>query len=80
MNTTPSIAEAEAINGREFAMLNESELRVLDFFRNQGRKYGVSIEIKSDADPAELQRAASPKQADEILKRARSTVRVTVTK
>lgn len=78
MDDMPSKDAVRTLNGREFAMLNDDELAVLQMYRARGRKFGVSIAIESEADPEELARAASQAQADEILRRARSKVRVTI--
>lgn len=76
---TPSIAAVQALDGKIFAMLTEQENEVLQFYRVQGRKFGVSATIISAADPAEVAAASSRQQADEIMRRVNSTVSVTVT-
>lgn len=76
--TVPTIDEVKALDGKIFAMLSERELIVLDFYRKQGRKFGVSLMIKNEADPDELQNARSKEQADEIMKSANSRVSVSV--
>jgi len=79
MNTSiPSVEEVEALDGKIFEMLNERELYVYKFYRDQGRKYGVAISIKSEADPAELKLANSQEQAEEIMRPANSTINVTL--
>ncbi|MCU6502257.1 hypothetical protein LPN04_31130 [Rugamonas sp. A1-17] len=75
---TPTIAEAQALDGKIFATLNEREGEVLNYYRDRGRKFGVTVSILSKADPDELARAASKEQADQIMKRANSRVSVTV--
>lgn len=72
----PSIEAVQALDGKNFAMLSEEERQVLAFFLEQGRKHGVKVEVLSDADPAALERA-SREQADQILARANSHVKVT---
>lgn len=74
-----SIEDVKALDGRIFAMLNPDEEAVLNFYRDQGRKFGVAVSIANEADPEELARASSRQQADQILKSANSRVRVTVT-
>lgn len=76
--TIATIDEVRALNGKIFAMLTDRENEVLTFYRNQGRKFGVSISIINEADPEELARARSREHADEIMKRANSRVSVTV--
>ncbi|HEP6430835.1 TPA: hypothetical protein VDB83_005161 [Burkholderia cenocepacia] len=76
--TIPSIEQAKALNGKILAMLSEDEQAVLDFYRLQGRKYGVEISIVNEADPEELARATSREQADQLLKRSNSRVSVIV--
>jgi hypothetical protein len=75
---TPTIAEVLTLDGKIFAMLNERESEVLDYYRDRGRKYGVAVSIINEADPEELARAASKEHADQIMKRANSRVSVTV--
>lgn len=74
----PTTEEVKALDGKIFAMLTEREAHVLDFFRMYGRKHGVAIQVKNEADPDALIRATSKDQADEILKSANSRVHVTV--
>jgi hypothetical protein len=76
----PTIEQARALDGKIFAMLSVEDQNVLDFYRAQGRKFGVSISIINEADPDELAQAASQEQADQIMKRANSRVSVTVAK
>lgn len=76
--STPTIEQVKALDGKIFAMLTAEEQSVLDFYRNQGRKYRVAVSIINEADPEELARAASQEQADQILKSANSGVSVTV--
>lgn len=78
MKSQPSIEDVKALDGRIFAMLNPDEEAVLNFYRDQGRKFGVAVSIINEADPAELARASSRQQADQILKSANSRVHVTV--
>lgn len=78
MNTHPSIEEVKALDGRIFAMLNPDEEAVLNFYRDQGRKFGVSVSIINEANPEELARASSKQQADQILKSANSRIHVVV--
>ncbi|CAJ6625523.1 Uncharacterised protein [Burkholderia pseudomallei] len=76
--TIPSIEQAKALNGKILAMLSEDEQAVLDFYRLQGRKYGVEISIVNEADPEELAHATSREQADQLLKRSNSRVSIIV--
>lgn len=75
--TIPTLDSIRALHGRNFAMLSVGELAVLDFYRNQGRKYDVSFRITSDADAKDLSRA-SREQVDEIMLRANSHVHVLI--
>ncbi len=77
MNEAPSIESVMALDGRIFAMLSEGEREALDFYRTQGRKYGVAVSIINKADPDELAQARTEAQADEIMRRANSIVSVT---
>lgn len=76
--TIPTLEQAKALDGRIFAMLTAREVEVLDFYRTQGRKFDVSVSIVNKADPAELARAKSQAQTDEILKKANSLVTVEI--
>ncbi|MBJ2202653.1 hypothetical protein P5706_36505 [Pseudomonas sp. ChxA] len=70
------LVKALPLHGLNFAMLKPAELEVFDFFRQQGRKYGVAASVVSDADPAELENATSQQHQDEIMRRANSSVSV----
>ena len=74
----PTIEEVKAIDGKIFAMLNERENEVLNYYRDQGRKFGVAVSIINEADPQELAQARSKEQSDKIMKRANSRVAVSV--
>ncbi|HYD60870.1 MAG TPA: hypothetical protein VEC35_10970 [Noviherbaspirillum sp.] len=76
----PTIEEIKALDGRIFATLSEKEQAVLDFYRDQGRKFGVSVSIVNEADSDELAAAKSVEQADQILKRTNSRVRIRLEK
>lgn len=69
------IEELKKLEGRQVAMLSKAERDVLQFFIEQGRRYNVAVQIQSDADPVELS-AASKQQAESILERANSHVRL----
>ena len=73
----PSIEAIKALDGKSFARLSADERRVLDFYRDRGRKYGVSVDITHEGDPEELA-AMSREQADQVLYRTNSRVRVIV--
>ncbi|WNZ87558.1 hypothetical protein [Pseudomonas sp. P108] len=68
------LVKAFQLNGRPFASLSPTEVEAFEFFRMQGRKYGVVATVTSDADPVELAKAGTRQQKDEILRRADSTV------
>ncbi|NAP32629.1 hypothetical protein [Pseudomonas syringae] len=65
-----------ALHGRIFAMLTTTELELFEFYRKAGRKYGVVVDLVSDADPAELAKAKSQAHKDEIMRISNSTVSV----
>lgn len=77
MTTIPTLDAVKALDGKNLAMLSNDEQAVLRFYRDQGRKFDVSVAILSDADPKDLERA-SREQADEIMRRANSHVRITI--
>lgn len=74
----PALCEVKSLDGRVFAMLTTYESNVLDLYRQQGRKFGVSVAIINEADPAEIAMARSEAQADEIMKRSNSRVSVSI--
>ncbi len=74
----PTLEAIQSLDGRIFATLNEQELLALEFYRAQGRKYDVAVNIINKADPADLARAQSQTQADAIMKRANSLVSLIV--
>lgn len=76
-NGIPSIESVKALDGLIFAMLNDSELAILEFYRAQGRKYGVSVKIINKANPEMLAAARSRHETDHVLKSANSLVSVT---
>lgn len=76
MSQIPSIESVVALDGRVFAMLSPEEVKVLEFYRDQGRKYGVALSIINKADPAELAKASSKAEADDVMRSANSIVSV----
>jgi len=74
----PSIEAIKALDGKIFSMLTSEESKLLDFYRQQGRKFGVSIGIVNKADPELVASARSQAEADHIMKSANSTISVTV--
>ena len=73
---SPRVESALALNGRIFAMLSPEEVTLFEYMREQGRKHGVVASIVSQADPAELAKATSKANQDEVMRRANSTVSV----
>lgn len=71
-----SIKDALAPNGKDRAMLSEREELVYNFFVRQGRKFNVSIAVTSKAPEAELRRATSSQNYDEIIQRYGSEITV----
>lgn len=76
MTQIPSIESVMALDGRIFALLSPDEVKVLEFYRAEGRKHGISLTIINKADPVELAKATSQAHADEIMRSANSTVSV----
>lgn len=60
------INDIRALDGKIFAMLNQDERLLLDFFSEQGRKYGVSISIITPADIDDLANVTSKEQLEAI--------------
>lgn len=71
----------EGLNGKDFAMLTDSELEHFRHLQREGRKWGVRawVEVINDDEviQAELA-AASPAQREEIYRRLRTEVGVRV--
>ena len=77
-HNVPSVEEVQALDGMLIAMLNERERTVLEYFRNQGRKHGVSVTIVNEADPELLARAKSKREAEEIMKSVNSKIFINI--
>lgn len=75
---TPTLDEIKALDGRIFAMLTEQEEEVFNFYRDMGRKYGLSVGVLNEASAELLATASSQEQADQILKSANSRIFVKV--
>ncbi|MBF4991118.1 hypothetical protein [Methylophilus sp. QUAN] len=76
--TIPTLDAIKALDGRIFAMLTEEEQAILNFYRDQGRKFDVSVSILNESDPIELALARSREQADTIMKKANSRVKIVI--
>lgn len=74
----PSIEQVRALDGKIFAMLSDQEREIFDFYRDQGRKFGVTLSVINKADPELLASAASQEHADQIMKSANSVISVTI--
>jgi hypothetical protein len=74
----PTLDEVRALNGRIFAMLNEREREVLIYYRQQGRKHGVSIEVDGDVDSRAIAAACSMAEIDAIVKKTNATIVVNI--
>lgn len=74
----PSIDAIKALDGKIFAMLNYVELNTLNFYRERGRKFGVSVQIINKAEPVVLANAKSKQEEDHILMGANSTISVSL--
>lgn len=77
-NNARSLEAVKSLDGKIFSTLSQDEKALLDFFRDQGRKYGVSIWIINEANAEELSQARSRQQADQILRQANSRIKVFV--
>jgi hypothetical protein len=75
--TQPSLDAIKALDGRIYATVKGAELDTLEFYRQQGRKFGVTVSIINKADPEMLAAAKSQKDADHVLKSANSLISVT---
>lgn len=74
----PSVEEIRALDGKIFAMLSSKEKEAFDFYRDQGRKFGVTLSVINKADPELLASASSQEQADQIMKSANSVISLTI--
>jgi hypothetical protein len=74
----PSIDDVRALDGKDFAMLNNEEKAVFDFYYHQGRKFGVSLKVISAAPKEALEQATSEQQHNEIVSRYSSTISVQI--
>lgn len=74
----PPLANVQVLNGRIFAMLTPEEISVLEFYRSQGRKFDVVVNIINEADSSDLAAACSQEVADSIMKQANSRVSVAI--
>lgn len=74
----PGIDAIKALDGKLFAMLTPAEEIILNFYRDQGRKYGVTVTITNETDPDALANAKSKQEMDYILKSSNSVICVTV--
>lgn len=75
-----TIDAIKTLDGRIFAMLDEGDVQTFNFYRQRGRKFGVSVSLVGAAPPEEVARARSQQECEEIMRRANSTVAVTVEK
>lgn len=74
----PGIEALKKLEGRQVAMLDQQELKVLRMFMDQGRKQGVSVEFDTDTDEQAWPEMNSAR-ALEILAVANSYVRLRFT-
>lgn len=74
----PSIEAIKALDGKIFAMLTADERQVLDFYRDRGRKHGITVEILGEGDFRDLA-GKSREQADQLRAKTNSCVRVIIT-
>lgn len=72
----PSLDAIKALDGKLFAMLSVGERQVFDFYRDQGRKYGVIVGISPKGSPDELI-VLKPDQSENV-QRTNNRVRVVV--
>lgn len=63
----PTIDDIKGLDGKCLGMLNEKQNDVYDFFFLHGRKFGVSLQVDSEAPKVELEAAKSKQQSDEIV-------------
>jgi hypothetical protein len=74
-----SLEAVKALDGKIFAMLTDDEMEVLNFYRAQGRKYGISATVEPTNEVADEVAAVSRQRADDLLKRTNSRVSVKTT-
>ena len=72
------IEAVKSLNGRIFAMLSPEEKDLLQFFRQEGRKYGVTVSFTDKVTQEALANAVSNREADHILKTSNSRILIVV--
>ena len=78
MGDQPTISNVRALNGKVVARLSSAETATLNFYGNQGRKFGVKVSIRNQADPVDLLNAESRQEAHHILKSVNMLITVDI--
>jgi len=68
--------DVAALDGRIFATLSPPELATFEFYRAQGRRYGVHATVVSAADPELLAQSKTRQQEDAIMRSVNSTISI----
>jgi hypothetical protein len=71
-----SIQLALALDGCNFATLTHAQLELFNFYRDQGRKYGLAATVVCEANSAELAEVKLQSHQDEIMRRLNGTVSI----
>jgi hypothetical protein len=69
-----TLNEARALDGRAYRTLDDNELQLVNLYVARGKKSGVMVQIRTDADPTVLAECHSVAAAHSILARANSFV------
>lgn len=67
---------AEKLDGQVFAMMSPEDLATLNFYRDQGRKFGITVYFEGEDEPTALDVTQGPKEIDAFHARANSIVHV----
>lgn len=68
--------QVRSLDGRDLAMLSSKQIELYRFVRQQGRKYGVVIDIQTRAPGDALATVRGERALEELLKRYVTTLSV----
>lgn len=66
----------QKIDGKALAMMSTEDLAALNFYRMEGRKFGISVTFEGDVDSSALEQAKSQQEIDALHSQANSIVRI----
>lgn len=74
----PTLEAIKALDGRIFATLIPEEYDIYKFYRDRGRKFGVSVSVMNEEDPNALAQSLSIDEAEHFFKMANSRLLVSL--